>query len=124
MAAFLESEVYKSLPGIALALDEGLASTTSTYSVFYGERAPWWIDVTASGPTGHASRFIEHTAVEQLVEMANKALVFREGQRKQLGLDKHENCAHAVAKKNLGDVTSLNITRLEAVSFRICYGDT
>ena len=38
MAAFLESSLYKSLPGIALALDEGLASTTDTYAVFYGER--------------------------------------------------------------------------------------
>ena len=38
MAAFLDSALYKSLPGIALALDEGLASTTNTFDVFYGER--------------------------------------------------------------------------------------
>ena len=114
MAAFLESELYKSLPGIALALDEGLASTDDTYSVFYGERLPWWVDVTATGPTGHGSRFIDNTAVEQLVELANKALAFRQGQREQLGLTEHENCAHAVARKTLGDVTSLNITTLQA----------
>jgi aminoacylase len=40
MAAFLSSNLYKSLPGIALALDEGLASTTESFSVFYGERLP------------------------------------------------------------------------------------
>lgn len=117
MAAFLESSLYKSLPGIALALDEGLASTTDTFAVFYGERLPWWVDVTATGPTGHGSRFIDNTAVEQLIELANKALAFRQGQREQLGLSNHENCAHAVAaaKKNtLGDVTSLNITTLQA----------
>ena len=114
MAAFLESELYKSLPGIALALDEGLASTTDTFSVFYGERLPWWVDVTAKGHTGHGSRFIEHTAVEQLVALANKALEFREGQRAALGMSKHENCAHAVAAKTLGDVTTLNITTLQA----------
>jgi aminoacylase len=38
MAAFLDSKLYKSIPGIALALDEGLASTTNTFDVFYGER--------------------------------------------------------------------------------------
>jgi aminoacylase len=119
MSCFLESEVYKNLPGIALALDEGLASTTDTYSVFYGERLPWWVDVTATGPTGHGSRFIEHTAVEQLVALANKALEFRQGQRRELmGGDEyaaqHENCSHAVARKTLGDVTSLNITTLQA----------
>ena len=100
MAAFLESSTYQSLPGIALALDEGLASPTETYSVFYGERCPWWVNITATGPTGHGSRFIDHTAVEQLLELANKALAFRQGQRSQLGLTAHENCAHAVAAKN------------------------
>ena len=38
MAAFLESSLFKNMPGIALALDEGLASTTNTFDVFYGER--------------------------------------------------------------------------------------
>ena len=131
MAAFLDSSLYKSiLPGIALALDEGLASMNDTYSVFYGERLPWWIDVTATGNTGHGSRFIEHTAVEQIVELANKALAFRKGQRAALHGDfhvNHSNCSHAIAAKRrrmnkdkiggkmkLGDVTSLNITTLQA----------
>jgi aminoacylase len=116
MAAFLESKFYQSLPGgIALALDEGLASTTESFSVFYGERIPWFIDVTARGRTGHGSRFIEETAVEQIIELANKALAFRQGQRDKLLLSDHENCVHAVTKKkNLGDVTSLNITTLQA----------
>jgi aminoacylase len=65
--------------------------------------------------------------VEQLVELANKALAFRQGQRELLGLHEHANCAHAVAAaaanknktstattKTLGDVTSLNITTLQA----------
>lgn len=64
MGAFISSALYKSLPGIALALDEGLASTDDTYSLFYGERLPWWIDVTATGNTGHGSRFIDGTAGE------------------------------------------------------------
>lgn len=115
MAAFLESSLYKSLPGIALALDEGLASTTNTMDVFYGERLPWWIDVTAQGPTGHGSRFIENTAVEQLLELTRKALLFRQGQKDLLEMSHEENCTHAVIKKKqLGDVTSLNITTLQA----------
>mmetsp|Transcript_1052 Transcript_1052/g.1604 ORF Transcript_1052/g.1604 Transcript_1052/m.1604 type:complete len:473 (+) Transcript_1052:19-1437(+) len=129
MAAILSSKLYKSFPGIAIALDEGLASTDDTYSVFYGERLPWWVEVTAKGNTGHGSRFIENTAVEQIVEIANRALAFREGQRAALhgSADeaKHANCAHAVAAKkrrlakgsgplSMGDVTSLNVTTLQA----------
>ena len=94
------------------------------------ERLPWWVDVTATGNTGHGSRFIENTAVEQIVELANRALAFRKGQRDALhGADHsdHSNCSHAVAAKNrrlakqkagtkmqMGDVTSLNITTLQA----------
>lgn len=135
MAAFLSSKLYQNLPGIALALDEGLASEDDVFSVFYGERLPWWVDITAKGNTGHGSRFIDHTAVEQIIEVANRALAFREGQKAVLhGTSfsaKHENCAHAVAAKKMrqakelngsdgsaqmtiGDVTSLNITVLEA----------
>jgi len=134
MHALLESKLYKSLPGVALALDEGLASTDETYSLFYGERLPWWVEVTATGNTGHGSRFIDCTAVEQIVNVSNRALAFRKEQRDALhGNDNriptdHSNCSHAIAAKrqkllselkksgkiSLGDVTSLNITTLQA----------
>ena len=149
MQAFLSSSLYGSIPGIALALNEGLASTDGTYSLFYGERLPWWVDVTATGRTGHASRFVELTAVEQLIGVANRALAYRDGQQNLLhgttttttttsgtasesssssSAADHSNCSHAVAAKRmkrmqrsreggrvaLGDVTSLNITTLEA----------
>jgi aminoacylase len=112
----LFAETIKGPSGIALALDEGLASTTDVYSVFYGERLPWWVDVTVKGTAGHASRFIEPTAVGPLVDFCQKALDFRKEQRALLDMDmKHEGCSHAVARKHvLGDVTTLNITRLQA----------
>ena len=131
MMAFLSSTLYKSMPGIALALDEGLASMDETYSLFYGERLPWWVDVTATGATGHGSRFIDNTAVEQIIGVSNRALAFRAEQKELLhgsGDIESCNCAHAVAAKRqklmnalrksgkmtLGDVTSLNITTLQA----------
>eukprot|EP00536_Pseudo-nitzschia_multiseries_P000501 jgi/Psemu1/178769/e_gw1.6.255.1 len=133
MAALLDSDLYRNrIAGIALALDEGLASTTDVFDVFYGERLPWWVKVTATGRTGHGSRFIEHTAVEQLLELSQKALAFRQGQRDRLEMKHDEHCTHAVVVKKsqpsssnsssssnpktmtLGDVTSLNITMLRA----------
>jgi aminoacylase len=44
------------------ALDEGLANVEDAYTVFFGERTPWWVIVDAKGPTGHGSRFIKGTA--------------------------------------------------------------
>jgi aminoacylase len=132
MACLLDSALYKErMSSIAVALDEGLASTTDVYSVFYGERLPWWVSVKATGNTGHASRFIESTAVEQILDISKRALEFRRGQRAALHGDfrtaDHSNCSHAVAAKQrrlakdqenkpmtMGDVTSLNITTIEA----------
>jgi aminoacylase len=66
MVLLLSTPWFSSLD-IGLALDEGLASEDDSYSVFYGERLPWWVKVSAKGNTGHGSRFIEGTAVEQLI---------------------------------------------------------
>ena len=75
--------------------------------------------VTAKGNTGHGSRFIEGTAVEQIIGVANRALTYRAQQRNLLHKNcSHTNaCSHAVAasrKTTMGDVTSLNITMLRS----------
>lgn len=36
----------------------GLANPGEAYTIFFGERAPWWVKISATGPTGHGSRFI------------------------------------------------------------------
>jgi aminoacylase len=74
------------------------------------------IKVSATGNTGHASRFIEGTAVEQLIGVSNRALAFREEQRKILHGAQSDacGCSHSIAaKKTLGDVTSLNLTMIK-----------
>lgn len=78
----------------------------------------WPLQVSARGNTGHASRFIESTAVETLLKFAQRALSFREDQRRILhGADfegRNCGCSHGMAaKKVLGDVTSLNLTVLK-----------
>lgn len=115
MGTLMESDWYSEIK-IGLALDEGLASEDDGYSVFYGERLPWWVKVTAEGNTGHGSRFIEGTAVEQIMGVTQKALAFRQQQKDILhGVNSHAGCNHSVAKKKvLGDVTSLNVTLLRA----------
>lgn len=51
MCKFVESEQFEKL-NVAVALDEGIPSETNKISVCYGERAPWWLTVTAKGPAG------------------------------------------------------------------------
>lgn len=40
MKVFVKDPVFKSL-NVGFALDEGLASPTDVFRVFYGERVPW-----------------------------------------------------------------------------------
>ncbi|RHY32430.1 hypothetical protein DYB32_002580, partial [Aphanomyces invadans] len=133
MGEFLKSKQYQSMLPIALALDEGLANPSNKFTVFYGERTPWWLYVRAEGPTGHGSRFIQDTATIKLIDICNKvtilgsscisaltrrvehsqALKFREEQEKLLGTTC--GCKHGEMKKrNLGDVTTVNLTVLRS----------
>ncbi|KNC48173.1 aminoacylase-1 [Thecamonas trahens ATCC 50062] len=94
---------------IGFALDEGLANPTpGHYTVFNGERAPFFVDVTATGATGHGSRFIEDTAMEKLIGFANKALAFRAEQAAKL------HASGSCEGKKLGDVITVNLTILRA----------
>ena len=102
MCKLLGTDTFKSL-NVGVALDEGIAHTEDAYTVFFGERTPWWILVTAAGNTGHGSRFIDNTAMPKLMTMAQKALAYRGLQEKLLGFQ--GGCSHCNAKK-LGDVVS------------------
>jgi len=106
MEKFVETEEFRSL-NIAFALDEGLASPDESFTVFYGERAAWWVRIKTTGPTGHGSRFVENNAMEKLIRIANKFLAFRKEQFETLQRGHHE-CG-----MKLGDVTTLNLTALK-----------
>jgi len=110
MGKLLQTPEFAALGTIGLALDEGLANPGDAFTVFYGERTPWWILVRATGPTGHGSRFIKETAPQKLLRVAERALAFRRAQEDLLGHDQN-GCKHGTAKK-LGDVTTLNLTML------------
>jgi len=93
---------------IGVALDEGLASPTNSFTVFYGERVPWWVKFKATGPTGHGSRFVQNSAVEKIMKVVNKMLTLRQEQFDEL------QRGMAQCGMTLGDVTTLNLTMLKA----------
>lgn len=102
-----DADTFRAL-NIGLALDEGIASETGKFILFYGERAIWWLRIRATGVTGHASRLPRETAMQSLIASINQFLEFRATQVAKLHGD---GCSHAQAVK-LGDVVSLNLTML------------
>ena len=103
MKAFLCLPEFKAL-NVGLALDEGLANPQNKYSLFYGERSPWWVRVKCEGNPGHGSRFIQNTAAEKLQKVIKSFLDFRHSEEERLN---KSSCMF------LGDVTSVNMTMLE-----------
>ena len=103
----LSSALWREALNPGFLLDEGLASPSPAFSLFYGERKIWWVRLRATGPAGHGSRFVPHTAVAQLQAVLARIHAFHEAQRAELA----KGCA---CGKQLGDFTTANVTMLSA----------
>jgi aminoacylase len=78
--------------------------------LYYGERSPWWIWITATGSAGHGSKFIEPSATIKLLKVLQYFTDYRESEKQRLltgtGTDGKP--------LRLGDVTTVNVTVLQA----------
>ncbi|KAJ3602019.1 hypothetical protein NHX12_029779 [Muraenolepis orangiensis] len=103
METFVTRPEFQKL-NIGFALDEGLANPGEAFTVFYGERNPWWITIHCPGSPGHGSRFVENTAAEKLRNIINSFMDFREKEKLRLNTSR---CL------TLGDVTTVNMTMVK-----------
>jgi len=99
---FVRTPEFKNL-NVGFSLDEGMASHTDTYVVYYGERSRYVVDVNAVGNPGHGSQFIKGTASEKILKFMGKFEEFRNQEKIKLLSD---------PKLHLGDVTTTNLTML------------
>jgi aminoacylase len=76
MAVFVKSDEFKKL-NAGFALDEGLANEADAFKLYFGERSPWWITLKATGGAGHASKFIEPSAMDRMLQVLAKFSAFR-----------------------------------------------
>ncbi|XP_076060232.1 aminoacylase-1-like isoform X2 [Oratosquilla oratoria] len=103
MEKFVRTETFKKL-NVGFALDEGYANPTEKYTVFYGERSPWWVEVICPGQPGHGSQFLPDNAGQKLRRVINFFMDFRDKEEKRL----KDN-----PQLNIGDVTTCNLTMLK-----------
>lgn len=100
MMKFVHTPEFRLL-NIGFSLDEGIASPTEVFSVFYAERSVWRIHFNCSGTTGHGSLLHKNTAGEKLRLIVDRMMDFREQQVRKL-----ENNPDLT----IGDVTTINLT--------------
>lgn len=79
IAKFVRSEEFKEL-NVGFALDEGQASLTDEFRVFYADRSPWNLIIKAKGAPGHGSRMYDNSAMENLMKSVEVVTKFRENQ--------------------------------------------
>ncbi|KNC28371.1 hypothetical protein FF38_01389 [Lucilia cuprina] len=102
MRPFVETCDFKAL-NIGFSLDEGLASPTDVYPVFYAERSVWRVYFHINGNAGHGSLLLKNTAGEKLNYILHKMMSMREEQVRRL-----ENNPQLT----IGDVTTINLTKI------------
>ncbi|XP_058097183.1 uncharacterized protein LOC131242509 isoform X2 [Magnolia sinica] len=78
-AMFASSKLFDDL-NVGFVMDEGQASTTDEFRVFYADRSPWGLIMKAFGMPGHGSRMYDNGAMENLMESMEAIARFRENQ--------------------------------------------
>ncbi|KAI0519599.1 hypothetical protein KFK09_007050 [Dendrobium nobile] len=101
--AFAKSEKFRGL-NVGVVFDEGLASPSEEYRVFYAERSPWWMVIKARGAPGHGARMYDGSAMENL---AKSLEVIRRFRASQFDLVKS-------GRKAEGEVVSVNMVFFNA----------
>ncbi|XP_077213603.1 peptidase M20/M25/M40 family protein [Tasmannia lanceolata] len=78
-AKFASSKEFDNL-NVGFVLDEGQASPSDEFRVFYADRTPWHLIVRALGAPGHGSRMYDNGAMENLMESMEVLARFRESE--------------------------------------------
>ncbi|XP_066248194.1 aminoacylase-1-like isoform X1 [Euwallacea similis] len=103
MKPFVLTPEFKKL-NVGFALDEGMATETDTFAVFYGERNIWHMIIHCPGTPGHGSLLLKNTAGEKVAYILNKLFEFRKQEVAKLASD---------SSLTLGDVTTVNLTQVK-----------
>ncbi|RVE55002.1 hypothetical protein evm_000422 [Chilo suppressalis] len=102
MGEFVKTEDFKKL-NVGFALDEGIASATSDYLVFNGERSIWHLKIICPGRSGHGSLLLPDNNGEKIRYIIDKFMDMRADSKKKL---------ESNSSLSIGDVTTINLTML------------
>ncbi|XP_037028851.1 aminoacylase-1-like isoform X1 [Bradysia coprophila] len=102
MKKFVTTDEFRSL-NVGFSLDEGLASPTEEFPVYYAERSVWRIHFKCPGTPGHGSLLHKNTAGEKIRVIIDRMMDFREQEVRKL--DNNPDLT-------IGDVTTVNLTMI------------
>lgn len=124
MGLFVKSKEFQNL-NVGVSLDEGMASASDVYPLFYGERSLWRkfklysrsltyfntifstdVHIHCHGDPGHGSLILKNTAGEKMRYIIDRFMDMRKEQ---------EDLLEQNPNYKLGDVTTINLTILKVI---------
>ncbi|MES1919990.1 adenylate cyclase [Bonamia ostreae] len=102
MKIFSESCEFRKL-NVGMSFDEGIPSESDTYHVFLDERVPWWLEIRATGETGHASIPRNNTALHKVIKFAERVSDYN-----------NESVKTAKTIKELGERTTISLSDIHS----------
>lgn len=102
MREFVHTDDFKRL-NVGFALDEGVASPTSDFYLFNGERSIWHVWVHCPGDPGHGSLMLSNNAGEKVRIIIDRFMDLRAKEAAKL----------LTGEYKIGDVLSVNLTQLQ-----------
>ncbi|OAE25121.1 hypothetical protein AXG93_3217s1370 [Marchantia polymorpha subsp. ruderalis] len=75
--SFVASEQFRGM-NVGVAIDEGGATPGDSFRVFRGEKAAWWLTITAFGKSCHGSVMLQNGAIENLIKSMNSIMAYRQ----------------------------------------------
>jgi len=104
MGSFVKTDTFKKM-NVGFGMDEGAASNSDLFGMFYGERILWQIKFKINGSPGHGSILLQNTVGEKLTYLLNKLNTYRNSQ-----IDTLSRFPHPLYF--LGEVTTINLTKI------------
>lgn len=103
MKKFVHTSDFLEL-NVGFAMDEGMASPTDEFVLFYGERSIWHLHIHCPGSPGHGSLLLPDTAGEKVRHIIDRFMDYRQKEKQKL----NDN-----PRMELGEVTTVNLTQLK-----------
>lgn len=105
MSSFVATPQFKAM-NVGFELDEGEPSSVDRWTLYYGEKRDWWVNITLAGEGGHGSIPFQDSSTAKLETVLSRAEVFRQEE-----IDKLQN-----PNVTLGDIITVNPDILQGSS--------
>jgi len=97
MEAFVQTPEFRAL-NIGFELDDGEPGMNDWWTLYYGEKRNWWVNITLAGMGGHGSIPFQDSSTAKLEAVLSRLEVFRQEE-----IDKLQN-----PNVTLGDIVTVN----------------